>query len=117
MGRSSRSDLSSHAVGVRDEVAEAVDHLVAALLQGTTDVGERSRRAGATARDRTASAALALRGQRPAPPWPWLVAGLAIGAAVGTAAGAVLARRRPMPDGDAGVVVGSGEFDRPVDGS
>ncbi len=56
MGRSSRSVVSSHAFGVRDEAAEAWDHLVAAVLEGATDVGERSRRAGATARDRAASA-------------------------------------------------------------
>ncbi len=87
---------------------------MAAVLEGATDVGERSRRAGATARDRVASAARALRGQRPRPPWPWLVAGLAIGVVVGTVAGAILARRQPAPAADADVGVGSGEPDRPA---
>ncbi len=117
MDRSPRSVVSSRALGARDEAAEALDHLVAAVLEGATDAGERSRRAGVTARDRAASAARALRGQRPRPPWPWLVAGLAIGVAVGTVAGAILARRQPTPAGDAdagdaGLI--SGEPDRPV---
>jgi hypothetical protein len=121
MGRPPRSVLSSRAVGVREEATEALDHLTAAVLHGATDVGERSRRAGATARDRAASAVLALRGQRPPQPWPWLVAGLAIGVVAGAVAGAVLARRRPTPAGDADmgvsggdVGVGGGEPDRPV---
>lgn len=114
MGRSHRSVLSSHTLGVRDEAAEALNELMAAVLQGAADVGERSRKAGAVARERAASAALALRGQRPPPPWPWLVAGLAVGVVVGTVAGAVLARRQPTPAGDAEVGVSSAEPDRPV---
>jgi hypothetical protein len=109
MGRSARSIVSSRALGVRDEAAEAWDHLVAAVLEGATDVGERSRRAGATARDRTASAVLALRGQRRPPPWPWLVAGLGVGLIVGAVAGAVLARRQPTPAGGADVGVSGSE--------
>jgi hypothetical protein len=95
MGRSSRSVVSSRALGVCDEAAEAWDHLVAAVLEGATDVGERSRRAGATARDRAVSAVQALRGQRRPAAWPWLVAGLGVGLMVGAVAGAVLARRKP----------------------
>ena len=116
MGRSARSVVSSRALDVRDEVAEAVDHLVAAAQHGATEVSERSRRVGATARDRSAAAALALRGQRPAPPWPWLVAGLAIGVTVGAAAAIVLALRRPKPDPDAEVVADSGAADELIDG-
>jgi hypothetical protein len=110
--------LSSRALDVRDEAAEALDHLIAAVLEGATDVGKRSRRAGATARDRAASAVLALRGQRRPPPWPGLAAGLAIGLTVGlvigTVAGVVLARRQPTPAGDAEVGVSSGEPAPPV---
>ena len=109
MGRSARSVVSSRALGVRDEAAEAWDHLMAAVLEGASDLGERSRRAGATARDRAASAVLALRGQRRPPPWPWLVAGLGVGFIVGAVAGAVLARRLPTPAGDAEVGVNIGE--------
>ena len=113
MGRSLRSVLSSRAVGVRDETAEALDHLMAAVQHGATDVGERSHRAGATARDRAAAAVLAFRGHRQSRPWPWLVAGLAIGVVVGGVAGAVLVRRRPAPARDADVAVTDGEPDRP----
>src|SRR5436190_9751462 len=114
MGRSPRSVVSSRALGVRDEAAEAWDHLVAAVLEGATDVGERSRRAGATARERAASAVLALRGQRHPRPWPWLVAGLGAGLVVGAVAGAVLARRKPTPAGDADAGVSIGEPAPPV---
>jgi len=91
--------MSSHAVGARDDAIEALDHLVAAALQGATEIGERSRRAGATARDRAASAILALRGQRRPPPWPWLVGGLGVGLLVGAVAGAALARTGRLYDG------------------
>jgi hypothetical protein len=106
--------VSSHAGGVRDEAAEALDHFIAAVQEGATDVGERSRRAGVVARDRAASAARALRGQRPRPTWPWLIAGLAIGVVVGAVGGAILARRRPAPAGDAAVGVSSSGPHRPV---
>jgi hypothetical protein len=114
MGRSPRSVVSSRALGVRDEAAEAWDHLVAAVLEGATDVGERSRRAGATARQRAAAAVLAFRGQRRPSPWPWLAAGLGVGLVAGAMAGAVLARRQPTPAGDAEVGVSSGEPAPPV---
>jgi hypothetical protein len=119
MGRSPRSVVSSRAPDVRDEAAAALDHLVAAVLEGATDVGERSRRAGATARDRAASALLALRGQRRPPPWPWLVAGLGVGLTVGlvvgAVAGAVLARRQFTPaDGAEVGAIGGGEPAPPV---
>jgi hypothetical protein len=118
MGRSPRSVVSSRALDVRDEAAEAWDHLVAAVLEGATDVGERSRQAGATARERAASALLALRGQRRPPPWPWLVAGLGVGIVVGAVAGAVLARRLPTSAGDADAgAIGGGEPAPPVGGS
>jgi len=99
--------MSSHAVGARDDAIEALDHLVAAALQGATEIGERSRRAGATARDRAASAILALRGQRRPPPWPWLVGGLGVGLLVGAVAGAALVRRLPAK--------GRGEYAYPLE--
>jgi hypothetical protein len=88
----------------------------AAAVEGAADVGERSRRMGATVHDRAASAVVALRGRRRPPPWPWLVAGLGVGLVVGAAAGAVLARRQPAPAADADVGAG-GEPAPPACGS
>jgi hypothetical protein len=115
MGRSPRSVVSRRALGVRDEAAEALDHLMAAVLESATEVGERSRRAGATARDRAASAVQALRGRRRPAAWPWLAAGLGVGLVVGAVAGAVLARRQPTPAGDADVGVSGDGSASPVD--
>jgi hypothetical protein len=80
---------------LRRELSAAGEDLRAAAEQNARKVGKRSRRAGKIARDRMASAALALRGQHE-PRWPWLATGLAAGLAAGAvigAAGAGVTRR------------------------
>jgi hypothetical protein len=76
---------------MRRELTAVGEHLLAAAEQGARQVGKRSRRTGKIARNRMASAALALRGQRE-PRWPWLATGLAAGLAAGVAIGAVASR-------------------------
>jgi hypothetical protein len=111
MHRSPCSILSSRTLDVRDEAATALGRLVGLVRLRATDVGQRSRQAGATAQARATSAVLALRGRRSPPPWPWLLAGLAVGVAVGVVTGAALASRRPRPVGDTDPGVRSGEPD------
>ena len=114
MHQSPCSTLSSRTLDVRDEAATALGRLVGLVRLRATDVGERSRHAGATAQARATSAALALRGRRPPPPWPWLLAGLVIGAVGGVVTGGVLASRWSKPVGDTDTGVRSGEPDLPV---
>jgi hypothetical protein len=78
---------------MRRELTAVGEHMLAAAEQSARQAGKRSRRTGKVARDRMASAALALRGQHE-PRWPWLATGLAAGMAAGLLAGAVASRWR-----------------------
>jgi hypothetical protein len=76
---------------MRRELTAVGEHLLAAAEQSARQAGKRSRRTGKVARNRMATAALALRGQHE-PRWPWLATGLAAGLAAGLAIGAVASR-------------------------
>ena len=85
----------------RTELSTAWEHLLTAAAEAARQVGDTSRTRGSVARERTALARLALRGQLPTSRWRWAAAGLAAGVVIGAVASAVLTRRQPPADPDA----------------